>query len=98
MIGRGPWRQVRLRLGRHWFRLLRRVVLVPAGDEGSVVSRDRHPVQAACPGSPVEEDGCRHQRRRVDGNTVMRQYPLGTYTNWHGLVLGRCYLIGQSRG
>lgn len=65
IIGCEPWWQVRLRLGCHRFRLLRRRILLLAGDEGSVCARDRHPVQASCSSSPVEEDRHRHQRRRI---------------------------------
>ncbi len=68
ITGRGPGRQVRLRLGRNWLRLLRRIILLLAGDEGPVFPRDRHPVQASCPCSQVEGYRCRHQRRRVDGH------------------------------
>lgn len=64
--GRSPRRQVRLRLGRHGLRLLRPRLLLPPRDEGPLVPRDRHPLQAQGACAQVDEDTHRHQRRRVD--------------------------------
>jgi hypothetical protein len=66
-LGRRPWRQVRLRLGCDWICLLPRSMGLASRNEGPIVSRNRHPVQAQGPGSQVEAYGGRHQRRRVRG-------------------------------
>lgn len=67
LTGRQPRRQVRLRLGRHRPPVLCCGILLLARDEGQVVPRNRHSVQAQGAGSPVEEDSRRRSGRFVDG-------------------------------
>jgi hypothetical protein len=66
-LGRRPWRQMRLRLGCDWICLFPRRMDLASRNEGPILSRNRHPVQAQGPGSQVEAYGGRHQRRRVRG-------------------------------
>jgi len=63
--GRKPRRQMRLCLGRHGILLLGLRLHLGARDEGPLVPRDRHPVQASCAGSQMEEDCHRRPGRRV---------------------------------
>lgn len=60
-----PWWQVRIRLGRHGFRLLCPGMVVCSGDEGPFLPRDRYSVQAQGSGAQVEEDHYRRRGRRV---------------------------------
>lgn len=71
ITGWQPWRQVRLRLGRHSSRLHTRSLVVAPRDEGPFVPRDRHSLQAQGPGPQVEEDLGRRPRRRVSAPTYM---------------------------
>ncbi|MBE3043197.1 MFS transporter [Candidatus Bathyarchaeota archaeon] len=70
-----PWRQVRLRLGWDRLHLPGHGILLPSGDEGTVLSRDRYHVHAQSAGSPVEEHGHRYPGRRVDGDAARRVAP-----------------------
>lgn len=60
-------RQMRLRLGRHRALLLDRRVLLPPRDEGPLVPRDRHHVQASHPGAQIQGHGHRRARGRLGG-------------------------------
>lgn len=91
--GRGSRWPVRLRLGCDRFRLLRRGLLLPPGDEGSVVPRDRHSLQASCPGSQVDKDDRRHQRRRINPD----RNGAGVGSNGHKAWVEPGYLKSKAR-
>lgn len=56
---------MRLRLGSNGTHLLSDRILRIARDEEPLLPRNRHPLQASCASSTMEEDGHRRQGRRV---------------------------------
>jgi hypothetical protein len=77
---RKPWRQVRICMGWHWIVLLGRGILLPPGDEGTFLPRDRYHVQAQDPSSQVEANRDRRAGRRVD---VIEEFGRNTpYTSY----------------
>lgn len=91
-----PWWQVRIRLGRHSFRLLCPGMVVCSGDEGPFLPRDRYSVQAQGSGAQVEEDHCRRRGRRVSERFYWGQWVLQEHIlDWlESLVLlCRLYIV-----
>lgn len=102
MLTRGAgWKprwQVRLRLGWHRPILSDRGILLLARDEGPVLSRDRHFVQAQGACSQVEEDGGRCGSRRVDRG-ISSEKPVKARKSKHihkGLVRAHVRAVTES--
>lgn len=85
MTGWKPRWQVRLCLGCDRLHLLCAGLLLPARDEGQVLPRNRHSLQAQGPCPQVDKDCRRHQRRRVDGSRIER--PWGSHACWVDYII-----------